>query len=357
MRNFAKHFQVLAITLVFVLFSSSCSINPALETLNIYFIDVEGGQATLIIMPGGETLLIDAGYPGKGKSEPIPGDANSARDAQRIMAAAADANVSRIDYLLISHFHTDHFGGAMELAQLIPIGTILDHGAEVQKSRSKPKQLELILAYEEVREQSQYVVPSVGDRLPLKDVEITIVSSAGTVLEAPADDTEENTFCDRPQLTPGKPSENARSTGILVRYGEFQLLNLGDLVGQPLSDLVCPTNRIGTVDVYLVPHHGIADAAAPATLAAFKPRVAILNNGATKGGAASIFDVLHSAEGLEDVWQLHLSENEGAENFSAARIANLDTQTANWIKLSANTDGSFRILNGRTGEWNFYNAE
>ncbi len=110
------------------------------------------------------------------------------------------------------------------------------------------------------------------------------------------------------------------------------------------------------IDVYLVPHHGAADAADPATLAAFRPRVAILNNGATKGGVAPIFDTLREADALEDVWQLHLSENEGVGNFPAEFVANLDTQTEHWIKLSAKSDGSFRILNARTGEWKSYDA-
>jgi len=327
------------------------------ETLDIYFVDVEGGQATLIVMPTGETLLIDAGYPGKGKSDPIPGDAANARDAQRIMAAANDANVARIDYLLVSHFHRDHFGGVMELAQLIPIGTILDHGAEAEKAHSKAKALDLILAYEKVREQSHYIVPAVGGQLPVEGAEITVVSSAGSVLEAPLEGAGGvNSSCDRSLLKPGRPSANPRSTGILLRYGDFRFLDLADLVDQPLFDLACPVNRIGPVDVYLVPHHGGADVAASATLAAFKPRVAILNNGETKGGAASTFDALHNTGGLEDVWQLHLSENEGVENFELENIANIGTQTAHWIKLSAKADGSFRVFNGRTGEWKSYGA-
>jgi len=326
-------------------------------TLDIYFVDVEGGQATLIITPDGETLLIDAGYPGQGKTDPIPGDANKARDAQRIAAAAMDANISQIDYLLISHFHRDHFGGVMELAQLIPIDTILDHGTDAQKERSKPKALKLIHEYEKIRKEKKYLVPSVGDRLPLKGAEVTVVSSAGEILETPLIQAGGmNSSCDRPELIPSEPFENPRSTGILLRFGSFSFLDLGDLVGQPLSDLVCPTNRIGSVDVYLVPHHGGADAADPATLAAFEPRVAILNNGATKGGDAAIFSVLRTAKGLEDVWQLHLSENLGSANFPPEHIANLNTQTGHWIKLSANIDGSFRVHNGRTSKWKNYAA-
>jgi beta-lactamase superfamily II metal-dependent hydrolase len=351
--NLTSKGRILVAVLVAVVSAGACATTS--DTLDIYFVDVEGGQATLIIAPNGETLLIDAGYPGKGKADPTPGDPGAARDAQRILTAATDANVSQIDYLLITHFHGDHFGGAMELAQLMPIGTILDHGTETQELRGSPGTVSLISAYKEVREQHSYVVPAVGDRIPLEGVEITVVSSAGNILETPVDGAGAvNPGCDRPALPPSENQENPRSTGILLRFGEFRFLDLGDLVGQPLSDLVCPDNRLGSVDVYLVPHHGGADAADPATLAAFWPRVAVLNNGAVKGGEAPIFSVLRDAEGLEDVWQLHRSELEGAENFSAERIANLDTQTAHWIKLSARDDGSFRVLNGRTGAWQIY---
>lgn len=350
--------RLLATLLVTTLFMSACTTTPEVpETLDIYFVDVEGGQATLFVLPTGETLLFDAGYPGKGKSDPVPGDANKARDAQRIMAAAADANITRIDYLLVSHFHRDHFGGAMELAQLIPIGTILDHGTETEKARSNEKALDLILAYEAVREQTNYLAPSLGDQLPVAGAEITVVSTAGSILETALEGAGvANSSCDRPEPSPGKPSANQRSTGILVRYGEFRLLDLADLVGQPLRELVCPINRVGPVDVYLVPHHGNPDAADPAALAAFQPRVAILNNGATKGGDPAIFSVLRETEGLEDVWQLHLSKVEGAENFSLATIANFDTHDGYWIKLSARSDGSFHLVNGRTGERRNYAA-
>lgn len=355
--NLVLRAQVLTIVLITILAAGACTTTPIARTLDVYFVDVEGGQATLFIMPDGETLLFDAGYPGQGKSDPTPGDARNARDPQRILAAAKDANISRIDYLLISHFHTDHFGGTMELAELIPIGTIIDRGTGTLESPVKPSMRNLLDAYETVREQQDILTPVVGERLPLDGVEITVVSSGGEILESQGEKTATPiAACDRPVLTAGVPTENQRSLGILLRYGEFRFLDLGDLGGQTLSDLVCPGNRIGSIDVYLVPHHGGVDSADPATLAAFRPRVAILNNGATKGGAAPIFDVLRDAQGLEDVWQLHRAETEGAENFAPERIANLDTQTENWIKLSAKPDGSFRVFNGRTGEWKSYDV-
>ncbi len=348
--DLASRSRILVAILVASLSAGACT--KSSELLDIYFIDVEGGQATLVITPAGETLLIDAGYPGKGKSDPTPGDAETARDAQRIAAAAADANVSHIDYLLITHFHMDHFGGVMELAQLLPIGTIIDQGTDAAEAQSKPATFRLLQAYKEVREQHGYLEPIVGEKLPLKGAEITVVSSAGDIMAPPFEGAgSANPTCDRPVPIASEKLENPRSTGILLRFGKFRFLDLGDLVGQPLSDLVCPVNRVGPVDVYLIPHHGGADAADPATFAAFRPRVAILNNGAIKGGEPSIFRLLRHTEGLEDSWQLHLSELDGTKDFPPERIANLDTQTDHWLRLRAREDGSFQIFNGRTGTW------
>lgn len=352
----AVHVEIFAT--IAIIFLTTMARTAIAETLDIYYIDVEGGQSTLIVVPNGETLLIDAGYPGEGKSDSQPGDASNARDAMRIAAAARDAGVSHIDYLLITHFHADHFGGAAELSQLISIGTFIDHDAAAPEALSNPATLTLVDAYKKARAEGNHIVPAVGDRLPLQGVEATVVSSAGSTLASPlAGAGAINASCGRTLLAASEPYENPRSTGVLIRYGEFRFLDLGDLTGQPLYDLVCPTNRIGPVDVYLVPHHGGEDSADPATFAAFRPRVAILNNGPVKGGAAPIFEALRDVDGLLDVWQIHRSETEGARNFSEDRIANLDEQSAHWIKLSANRDGSFRIQNGRTGAWIDYNTE
>jgi hypothetical protein len=141
-----------------------------------------------------------------------------------------------------------------------------------------------------------------------------------------------------------------------VIFGRFRFLNLGDLIGQPLFKLTCPKTLIGSVYVYEVTHHGGADDANPAIFAAFSPRVAIMNNGLKKGGALGTYKALHQVHGLEDVWQLHRSDTAGDENFAVERIANLDESTADWIKISASEDGSFRVLNGRTARWKSYSA-
>ena len=157
-------------------------------------------------------------------------------------------------------------------------------------------------------------------------------------------------------MPPRDPYENPRSTGIVVRYGKFRFLDVGDLTGQPLFNLVCPTDLIGPVEVYLVAHHGGPDAADPATFAALKPRVAIMNNGVRKGGALATYQALHQVAGLEDVWQLHRSTEAAESNFGADYVANPDEGTAYWIKLTANQDGSFQVLNARTHQTKRYAA-
>jgi beta-lactamase superfamily II metal-dependent hydrolase len=311
----------------------------AAKTLDIYFIDVEGGQSTLIVTPAGESLLVDTGYAG-----------NNGRDAGRILAAARDAGIKQVDYLLLTHFHPDHIGGLTELARQIPIQTFVDHGDMAEPTTADPSgEKRAFDAYLAVKK-PRHVEPKPGDRLPLKGLEIVVVSSAGATIAKP--------IAGAGQATPGCPqsarpaqnaTENPRSTGVHVRYGRFRFVDLGDLSGKPLYELFCPNNLLGPADVYLVPHHGGADVSEPAYLAAVRPRVAIMNNGATKGGSREMFATLQSATRLDDVWQLDKSRTEGAQNFGDERIANLDETTGHWLKISANEDGSFRVTNGRTG--------
>jgi competence protein ComEC len=328
----------------------------AARTLDIYFIDVEGGQSTLLVTPAGQTFLIDAGFPGSGTFESKPGDPRDARDARRIAAAAQDAGITHIDYLLITHFHADHDGGVVELAQLMPIHTFVDHGTVVPEAEQNvPGTLDAFRAYAAVRAKGRHLEPKPGDRLPLKGVDAIVVSSArSTIVKPLAHAGGHNPVCAPSAREAVDENENPRSTGIRLQFGKFRFLDVGDLTGRPLFALACPNDLIGPVDVYVVAHHAGADAADPATFAAFKPRVAILNNGATKGGALEMFTRLRQVQGLEDAWQLHRSEAAGGENFPDERIANLDERTAHWIKLSANDDGSFRVMNGRTGVWKSY---
>ena len=328
---------------------------PSAKALEIYFIDVEGGQSTLIVTPDRHSLLIDTGWAGGGSGF-RPGDPHLARDANRIVAAAHDAGIRQIDYLLITHFHSDHDGGVTELSKIMPIHAFIDHGAptaEVLRTDAESKQA--YEAYAAVRATGQHLLPKPGARLPLSDLEAIVVSTNGSVLAQPLPHAgASNPVCRDHAQPPGDSFENPRSTGIVVRYGQFRFLDVGDLSGEPLFDLACPKDLIGPVDVYLVAHHGGPDVADPATFAAFKPRVAIMNNGVKKGGALATYQALHHLTGLEDVWQLHLSAAAGDSNFPAQYVANLDESASNWIKLVANSNGSFRVFNQRTEEWQDY---
>jgi competence protein ComEC len=312
----------------------------AASTLDIYFIDVEGGQSTLLVTPTGQALLIDTGYAGFDN-----------RDPKRIFAAARDAHISRLNYLLITHFHADHAGGAAEVAKRLPIATFVDYGEPIEKSDFARGPF---AAYAAIRARSMSLHPRPGDKFPMTGVDVEVLSAGGAVLTGPTQRTAgvNNPACATLGNQPQLEGENPRSVGVRVRFGSFTFLDLGDLPGANLAALACPNNLLGHADVYLVPHHGNKDTAIPAVIAAVSPRVAIMNNGATKGGDPAAFKTLHEAAGIEGVWQLHRSQNKGAANFPDAFIANLDEGAKDggaWIKISAQSNGAFSVTNGRTG--------
>jgi len=323
----------------------------AAGTLDIYFIDVEGGQSTLIVTPAGESLLIDTGYPDR-----------EGRDPARIMAAMRDAHVSKIDYLLITHMHEDHNGGAAELARRVPIGAFIDYGAPVETSDDV---VAAFAAYSAARDAGvksgrPHIVPKPGDRLPLRGIDVRVMSGDGETVSTPLDGAgQPNAACATYEARPFASRENPRSLGIHLRYGRFRFLDLGDLVGPNLLRLVCPNNLIGEIDAYLITHHANADTNAAPVLAAIRPRVAIADNGAYKGGSPSTWATLHQHNEIEAVWQLHKSLIDGSDNFADTFIANLEFgagDRAAWITLSASDDGSFSVTNGRTGDSRRYAA-
>jgi hypothetical protein len=291
------------------------------------------------------------------KRECRPGDPHTARDANRIVAAARDAGISQIDYLLVTHFHTDHFGGVSELAQLLPIRAFVDHGApHPHAAETSAATRDAFALYAGLRSKAaRHIEPRPGERLPLNDIEVTVVSSAGATLTTPLPGAgAANSACPEHALPAFDPDENPRSTGVVVRYGKFRFLDVGDLSGEPLFRLVCPKNSVGHVDAYLAAHHGAADAAEPATLAAFQPRVVMINNALNKGGQRALFEALRDTRGIEGIWPIHRSADAGDLNPQAEYIANIDDSGAYWIKLVASEDGSFRVLNARTKEWKQY---
>jgi len=344
------------------------------KTLDIYVVDVEGGNATLFIAPSGESVLIDTGN----------GGAAATRDAGRIMAAVKDAGLTQIDNLITTHWHGDHFGGMAEFAGRIPIRNFIDHGANVQPNPVADSFLQT--TYPELYSKAKHMVAKPGDKLSVTGLDWRLVSSAGEVIKDPLPGTgKPNPYCADSKPNPDDGGvENSMSVGSVVTFGKFRVAHLGDLTQVKEFPLMCPVDRIGTVDLWVVSHHGQPMSNSQVLVHAIQPRVAILNNGTRKGGQPSAMKVIYSAPGLEDLWQLHFSLLSGQEYTSPGMfIANtIDDQqdampispmtppqpgpgvtpppahngTAYWVKVSAQTDGSFTVTNARNGFSKTYKA-
>ena len=308
-------------------------------TLDIYWIDVEGGAATLIVTPERAAVLMDTGWPRA-----------DARDAGRIQTAMRDAGITEIDYLLISHFHRDHVGGLAALAERVPIGQIIDHGDSVERDREQGRAIwEEYLTLADGRRRT--VTP--GDKLPLRRIEFSFVAAHGALVDA-LERRPPNRLCEGAPAGSFDQGENPRSLGYLLSLGAFQFLNLGDLTPNHEHDLACPENRLGVVDLYQVPHHGGGGAARPELTWALQPTVAVSNNGPRKGGSPESYAVVRDTPGIADIWQVHRAmAADAADNTDPQLIANLteeDDCVGHWIKATVQPDGrSWTMTNGRTG--------
>ena len=366
MRARMLSFSVALLALAFSPGIAAAQTRGARTTLDIYVVDVEGGNAVLFVTPTGESELIDAGNAAPG----------AVRDAERIVAAAKDAGVTQIDHLILTHWHADHFGGLAELAQRIPIKQFFDHGANVQATPQTDEFLQK--TYPAIYRKATHTVVKPGDKIPVNGLDWRIVAAAGAVLKVPlAGAGKPNPYCAETQPMDPDPTENAQSVSSYITFGKFRVVHMGDLTWNKEMDLMCPNNRLGTTDLFIVSHHGQAISNSPALLHALAPRVAIMNNGTRKGGQPETMKVLHSSPGLEDLWQIHFSQLSGQEYTTPGMfIANLFDEpqasmpvapmpapqpgpgtapaprhdgTAYWIKVSAQLDGSFTVTNARNG--------
>lgn len=314
--------------------------SPTGKALQIYFVDVEGGQSTLFVTPDGQSLLIDTGWPG-----------NEGRDADRIVAAAKKAGIHKLDYVLITHFHEDHVGGAPQLAARIPIGTFIDHG--VNRELTDAPTVEVSNAYQKLLATGKYkhLTPKPGDVLPIRGIHATVISSDGELIGAALPGAgQENPNCKDAEQYPADKTENLRSLGTLITFGNLRILDLGDLTHDKEMQLMCPVNKLGKIDIYIVSHHGWSQSSSPPFVWGISPRVAIMDNGAKKGGTPSTWDIIEKSPRLEALWQLHYSD-EGGEQHNVAPdfIANPDGPDAgNYLQLTAQPDGSFDVFNSRT---------
>lgn len=329
-------------SLILLLLSLGC----AAQNLKVYAIDVEGGKATLYVSPSGESMLVDTGY-----------DGNHSRDAKRIVAAAHDAGVKRIDYLVITHYHSDHMGGVAQLAAQIPIRNFVDHGQnfETVKDVAAPYN-----AYVSLRNKGNHIVVKPGDRIPIKGLQVDVVTASGVAIAKPLPGGgDANPLCKDFRPMKVDEGENAHSIGIVVTLGRFRLSDLGDLYWNQEGDLACPNNLIGTVDVYMTTHHAKATSGAPALVQALRPRAAIMNNGPITGGAETHWSTIHDSPEHPDIWQLHFASKNGKPfNAPEGFIANLKEEgcAGNWILLTAQPGGAFTIINSRTAKEKAYPA-
>jgi competence protein ComEC len=360
------------LALATVLLPAALAAQPR-TTLDIYVIDVEGGNATLFVAPSGESLLIDTGNGGQA----------AVRDSERIMAAAQDAGLVRIDHLITTHYHGDHFGAMSDLAGRIPIAEFIDHGPNVQANPATDRFLSDV--YPALYAKSKHTVVEPGDRVAMRGVDVRIVASAGEAIRDPLPGAgQPNPLCAAHQPKDADPGENAQSVGSHFAFGRFRALHLGDLTWNKEFLLACPRNLLGTVDVFVVTHHGQPVSNPPVLVHALAPRVAVMNNGTRKGGQPDAMRVLFSSPGLEDLWQLHFSLLSGQEyTVPGVFIANVvDEQPASlpiepiaapapgpgatpppahngpayWIKVAARDDGSFTVTNARNGFSKHYAA-
>ncbi len=298
------------------------------KPLEIYFIDVEGGQSTLLVSPSGQSLLIDAGYPGFG-----------GRDAERIKTAAKAAGVSHIDYLLVTHYHDDHVGGVPNLLQVLKVSNVLDYGGKY------PDDYAAAIA----KIPSHHVVTP-GEKIPIKGLDITVVTAAGKHIEHPLPGAGiPNQYCagiePHPEGSGDETGENPQAVGVVVELGKFRFGDFSDITWNKELALLCPENKAGKLDLYLATHHGGLSSHAIWGLA---PRVTIINNGATKGGDALGWKVLRSSPGLEEIWQLHFALAGGSDaNANDVFIANPAEDLAAYIKVSAEPTGTFTVTNHR----------
>lgn len=312
----------------------------AASTLETYVIDVEGGKAVLTVSPSGESLLFDAGWPGFG-----------GRDVNRIVEAAKAAGLKQIDYLVISHYDIDHVGDVAALAAAFPVKRIVDNGSLQSSGKGVEGRYKTFAA---ARGGMDHMSVKPGDKIPIKGLDVTVVQAAAKGIQTALPGAgAANPACAAtpPKLEIAGDLEDNMSIGLLFTLGRFRMLDLADLEAFYQSKLVCPNNLIGTVDVYQVSVHGQEKGMSGVLEQALHARVAIMGNGARKGGDPASWPILRGAPGMEDIWQVHLSLAGGKENNPPEdTIANLDAACqGKWLRLSAQPDGTFTVSNGRNG--------
>ena len=320
-------------------------------TLEIYFIDVEGGAATLIVTPNRQSVLIDTGWK-------RPDD----RDAKRIYdVASREAGLKQIDSLITTHFHRDHFGGILALSKMIPIGTFYDHGPMTDLAEDPG--FKALYADYQAASGGKHQTLHPGDVIPLKSGSQPIILKCLVADATPIGGSGvENPLCAQAKQMERDASENSRSLGFKLIFGRFHFLDLGDLTGNVESLLVCPKDAIGPIDVYQVTHHGMKTSNNPVLIQTVHPTVAIMGNGPAKGGDPETYSRLKSVASIKDIWQLHKNlagtDSDNAPELLTANLAAESNCTGNWIKVTVSSDSKqYQVTNSRNGNKRAYSTQ
>ena len=320
------------------------------RTLDIYWVDVEGGGATLIVTPAGESVLIDAGLPGE-------------RDPGRIHRVATQAaGLKKIDHLMTTHFDADHYGGTADLARLMPIDRLYNTGVPGQnpnpQDRNEERFQKLIADYRAIKP-GQWVGLKVGDNIPLVQpagrlpLSLRVLAAKQQFIAPEPGQTSANPACAGLEAREDLLDDNANSTVLLLEFGPFKFYDGADLLYNLEANLVCPVNLVGEVDVFQVTHHGLDRSNNPVLIRSLAPTVTVMVNNPRKGCEAGTVATLRSTPSIAANYQLHRNLKEGQEGLNTEEefIANLESDcAANYIRLSVAADGrSYKIMIPGTG--------